>query len=326
VPADYTKTVEQTYIDAAVRILRNNPSASCIVLASVQHPPSSLPPILPQASPTAFGRILDPGKHQLPSWVPDWRLSEGTILLAEPICPHYAHGDSTADIAILNEQHKPVLRIRGVEMDIIESCSRRLMSRDFFEKRTADRPLTAIELLWRDVCRLDRFNLDDTYRNGQATFFAFMQTLSNGCVQSAGHRGLPYHDIPDSVWLRKAARYLVDSLGASEEVMADGIKAVTDVAESEDDDDRWSRWAASASEGRVFARTRSGYYVLGPASMEAGDMVCVLLGCKVPFCLRPVDGRNCFLVGECYVHGLMKGEAMEMLARKEIHERTFDLL
>lgn len=160
-----------------------------------------------------------------------------------------------------------------------------------------------IELLWHDICHLGRFNLIATYRNGQTAFFALMQKLSNGCVQSAGRRGVPYQDIPDSVCLRKAARYLVDSLSACEEVMADDIRTVADTAEPEDDNDRWSRWAASASEGRVFARTRSGCYVPGPAAMEAGDVVCVLFGSKVPFCRRALDGRYHLLVASVMFRG-----------------------
>lgn len=42
ITADYTKTVEQLYIDVAVRILRQRPAAVCILLAAVQHP-SSIP-------------------------------------------------------------------------------------------------------------------------------------------------------------------------------------------------------------------------------------------------------------------------------------------
>lgn len=57
----------------------------------------------------------------------------------------------------------------------------------------------------------------------------------------------------------------------------------------------------------------------------AGDVVCVLFGNKVPFCLRPM-GRRYLLVGECYVHGLMKGEAMDMLAQNELYKKGFDIV
>jgi hypothetical protein len=320
--ADYTKTVEQTYINVAVQILRANPATACILLAAVQHARNSLPSCrgtAVQADKSLEAWLLD--EHRLPSWVPDWRWSEG-IILAEPICPHRAHGDSTSKFEIVEEDNL-VLRAHGVEIDIIEACSRPLLSREFYDKKTPDQPSTTIEQLWHEICRKERFNLDDRYLDGQAAFFAFMQTLSNGCVQAAGHECRPYHEVLDRVWLRKAARYIVETLGASDDV-SERIQSAAGEAELESDHEKWSRWATSASEGRIFARTGRGYYVLGPAALEAGDVVCVLFGGKVPFCLRPM-GRRYLLVGECYVHGLMKGEAMGMIARDELHEKMFDI-
>lgn len=50
---------------------------------------------------------------------------------------------------------------------------------------------------------------------------------------------------------------------------------------------KWSRAANGASSHRAFARTAKGYFVLGPKVLEVGDVVCVLFGGKMPFCLRP---------------------------------------
>ena len=322
--ADYTKTVEQTYINVAVRILRANPAAACIVLAAVQHPRYSLP-LCREASVQADTDLQAwrRDKHRLPSWVPDWRLSEG-IILAEPICPHRAHGDSTAKLEIVGEDDLG-LRAHGLEIDTIKACSQPLLSKDIYNNRkTPGQPPTTIERLWHEICGKVHFNLHERYLNGQSAFFAFMQTLSNGCVQAAGHDCRPYHEVSDHVWLRKAARYIVKTLGPSDDI-SEAVQSVAGGPEHESGHEDWSRWAASASEGRIFARTGRGYYVLGPAALEAGDVVCVLFGGKVPFCLRPV-GRCYLLVGECYVHGLMKGEAIGMLARGELHERIFDIV
>lgn len=321
--ADYTKTVEQTYIDVAVRILRANLAAAYIVLAAVQHPRHSLPSCSRtgiQVDMSSEAWLLD--EQRLPSWVPDWRWSE-SIILAEPICQHRAHSDSTAKLEIMEEDHL-VLRVHGVEIDTVEACSRPLHFKDFYRKRTPDQPVTTIEYLWHDICKKGRFNLNDRYLNGHAAFFAFMQTLSNGCVQAAGHERRPYHEISDQLWLQKAARYIIETLGVFDDV-ANDVRRTAGRIESENDHEKWSRWATSASDGRIFAGTKMGYYVLGPTALEPGDIVCVLFGSKVPFCLRPM-GRRYLLVGECYVHGLMKGEAIDMLARNELHEKIFDIV
>ena len=51
---------------------------------------------------------------------------------------------------------------------------------------------------------------------------------------------------------------------------------------------------------------------LAPMASRIGDVVCILYGCSVPVVLRPdADGWNWWqLVGECYVLGMMDGEAI----------------
>ncbi|PVH80371.1 hypothetical protein DL98DRAFT_588478 [Cadophora sp. DSE1049] len=60
---------------------------------------------------------------------------------------------------------------------------------------------------------------------------------------------------------------------------------------------------------RVFA-TRFGYLGLGPVGIEAGDRICIFLGFSTPFVVRPRDGGGYLVVGECYIYGLMDGEAL----------------
>ena len=61
--------------------------------------------------------------------------------------------------------------------------------------------------------------------------------------------------------------------------------------------------------GRDVFLTERGYLVLGPRGATVNDVVCILYGAVVPFILRR-QGQGCELVGECYVHGIMDGEAM----------------
>lgn len=63
---------------------------------------------------------------------------------------------------------------------------------------------------------------------------------------------------------------------------------------------------------RIFVTTQ-GYIGLGPADAREDDLICVLHGSPVPFLLRPSEtGGEFELVGECFVHGLMSGEALSM--------------
>lgn len=72
-------------------------------------------------------------------------------------------------------------------------------------------------------------------------------------------------------------------------------------------------WATSY---RQMCLTEKEKLALVPWSAQKGDKICVLLGGQVLYVLRPVAGtsrRNIFeYIGECYVHGLMDGQAMEL--------------
>ena len=62
--------------------------------------------------------------------------------------------------------------------------------------------------------------------------------------------------------------------------------------------------------GRKLFSTSSGHIGLGDGTLESGDLVCVFLGGITPFIIRPV-GQKYKFVGECYLHGIMQGEALE---------------
>ncbi|KAK3367713.1 heterokaryon incompatibility protein-domain-containing protein [Podospora didyma] len=65
--------------------------------------------------------------------------------------------------------------------------------------------------------------------------------------------------------------------------------------------------------GRRLLVTKSGILGLAPASTVPGDLVVVLLGAPVPHILRKQADGDYILVGECYVHGIMGGEALAHL-------------
>lgn len=56
--------------------------------------------------------------------------------------------------------------------------------------------------------------------------------------------------------------------------------------------------------------TANGYIGLFPEHSPAGDGVFVSVGCHTPYILRPRGDEKFMLVGECYVHGIMGGEAI----------------
>jgi hypothetical protein len=74
---------------------------------------------------------------------------------------------------------------------------------------------------------------------------------------------------------------------------------------------------------RTFFTMRDGEdtlsFGLGPADMTSGDLVAIIFGCSVPVVLRIQSDLGLLsheLVGECFVHGYMDGEAVRSPGRK----------
>ena len=297
--ADYNKTLEQVYIDLAVRALRGD-HETLITLAAIQH--ESLPSN-EGFSINASGQFRAASDPKVPSWVPNWQTFQSNIL-SEPTSAHRACGSTTPNLRV--DSCSRILSIQGVRIDFVESCSKELAQKEFhIDGKTR---ALAIETLWREICGKKSFNLTERYPNGESSFFAYTQTLSCGCISISWREGLQYNEVPKAVWLAHGAAYVAKAMEKTETAVSPELHDLV----RKGDAGKWSRAANGASSGRKFARTSKGYYVLGPKVMEHGDLICVLFGGKTPFCLRPW-GQHYLLVGECYLHGFISGEAVDEL-------------
>jgi hypothetical protein len=75
---------------------------------------------------------------------------------------------------------------------------------------------------------------------------------------------------------------------------------------------------------------KQGYICLLPETATNGDEIVVLYGGKIPFCVRRAenggDGEAWRFIGDCYVHGIMHGQAMEMVNARSELERYFEFI
>jgi hypothetical protein len=67
------------------------------------------------------------------------------------------------------------------------------------------------------------------------------------------------------------------------------------------------KWAS----GRVFCATEGRYLGWLPRGAEKGDVVCILEGGEVPLVMRLANDGRYQVLGDCYIHGIMDGEAMK---------------
>ncbi|KAM7211457.1 HET domain containing protein [Rhypophila decipiens] len=76
---------------------------------------------------------------------------------------------------------------------------------------------------------------------------------------------------------------------------------------------RFATTMRDVSAQRQIGLTSKGYIASVPSHTEPGDCICVLLGGRVPFVVRPKAAAppRHTLLGDVYVHGIMKGEATQ---------------
>ena len=60
--------------------------------------------------------------------------------------------------------------------------------------------------------------------------------------------------------------------------------------------------------GNILCVSDRGYTGLVPNLVKLGDFFCFMQGATVPFILRRSLGSRYYLIGECYLHSLMRGE------------------
>ena len=62
---------------------------------------------------------------------------------------------------------------------------------------------------------------------------------------------------------------------------------------------------------RRFFITNQGHFGIGPEILTEGDVCCIISGAPVPFIIRPFTSSTYQLVGECFIHKIMSGEALD---------------
>jgi hypothetical protein len=63
---------------------------------------------------------------------------------------------------------------------------------------------------------------------------------------------------------------------------------------------------------------------MGPLNIKNGDLICVLLGCDLPLILRKTEGHY-LVIGECFVLGLMDGDALQDIVDKKVFLQDLEI-
>ena len=239
----------------------------------------------------------------LPSWVPDYAVWQEVTILGMPDNPHkyYAGGDEPPCLYNSDfDTNHDTLSLIGYEMDsVIEVgiCN---------DHRSTYYCKPEILMSWLKMIE----TLPDSYGDGESRNDVIWRTLIGNVggtthpahVDYARHfLAFLHHILKDENDLRKAIGIL--KAGTS-------TRAWQETAMAGNPHCYGTSFVYIAALRRLFV-TEKGYIGLGAQSVQKGDKVFVFPGGIVPFVLRTSIEGYYRLVGEAYVHGIMRGEALK---------------
>jgi hypothetical protein len=247
----------------------------------------------------------DKSQYDMPTWAPDWtRPSEksGHMVVGlhhrEPTFS--AAGGSLAQCSYLHDGY--VLKATGFVVDRIKA-----VGMPFKKQGSPSDVIPSLQVFH------DWWSIFVGYiGNSTSAQAAFARIIS--CGNWIFDDDQLYQDRLDAIFaLSKSQliRYYTGERESREETDALGLTKV----ETDEDEKTQMAWILSASlmmnRRRLFTGSRN-VPGLAPWDAEAGDKICVLLGCRFPVVLRR-EGDQYVLIGEAYVEGMMDGQAMHSL-------------
>ncbi|KAL8754848.1 MAG: hypothetical protein Q9184_004992 [Pyrenodesmia sp. 2 TL-2023] len=211
-----------------------------------------------------------------PSWVPDFSKSRISNHIPWVRCCLGSKAEAEyAGNGILNATGMCAAEISGIEKITLD--------------KEAWSDTTEVELAIQRLMR--QVDLDVLYIDGSDMIDALCRTL---CMDKFTQFFTPPRPEPPN--LETALQYL---------------RRLCDTSQRKfDPDNRYLYAIANYMKGRHFFTTKQGYIGLSPEAGKIGDQICVVLGCQFPLLLRRMKSGNLAVIGDCYIHGLMNGEAL----------------
>ena len=275
----------------------------------------------------------------IPSWVAEWTISRNPTTLAKSF-----NGNPYKYQAAKNKLYKTSegksekhVKLRGQFIDnirevgeLLEIPDRRGVSSIAISAHQYVEPM----LTW--VLESQKFiqrYAPDPYHNQQPLSEAFWRTLIGDRTLSErpapAKYGEHFEKLRELLDLIKSSKGQLDSPINLAEFIERASSQFSDLKTLRDfirDMSRVASLCGQPSFPRRLGVINNGYIIVVPKFTRKDDIICLIFGCEVPFVLRPVSdtssgNEGCVeLVGECYVHGMMDGEALGLGYESEDYE------
>ncbi|KAI4284671.1 MAG: hypothetical protein L6R38_001249 [Xanthoria sp. 2 TBL-2021] len=324
---DYISSDQRIYIDFAIETIRNDHSLDILSVSRVR-------PVHDHPTPLS-----------LPSWVPDWSVSDQVSSLQAwedysdsegVIRTRFAAAGSTVCDPVYDEDRSRI-GLQGVIVDRISlvgpECSF-VSDHDKFSQFTDSAfslPDQKVLRRWEDLAY--RRN-PGKYPTGEGRKDVYWQTLMAGTIyenfettrnmfllwdQSMAFPRLLHFVGLDYIWFMYIVQYLMAKI-CSLAFFLSCKNAAKDLG-THRPKTLWPSLQSPMLHRRIFT-TKTGLLGLGPKLMgQDGDLITLFKGGALPLIVRPKghndDGTEEYeLIGDCYIHGIMEGELYESFKGK----------
>ncbi|KAI4188652.1 MAG: hypothetical protein LQ346_005273 [Caloplaca aetnensis] len=283
VDVDYGKGLAELYLEVAEKLIVEE--YGLLLLSAAEH--------------------IEGAPDEGPSWVPKWHRASGSGMIAPGPTNTERWYDASltdsikAEVGIKTDRGtgNALLQTCGILFDTVTGCSTIL---ERIETTSSDQPLEAAFSLVRQPLNTE-----------------IVDTLS--LVMIAGRDGHTEKAAQDDLQKHRAnfqAYYSGDE--SLDPTTKTELNRIIDVPASlGGNGDEYKRNLDDYCHRRRLFRTANGRFGLGPSAMQQGDVCCIIFGALVPFVIRRSD-RWFKLVGECYIHGVMRGEIVNEMLQQQL--------
>ncbi|KAK3897247.1 HET-domain-containing protein [Staphylotrichum tortipilum] len=269
----------------------------------------------------AFSYVDAAGQSaSLPSWVPDWAGGGGTSMATSTLVATFYEVDDSAipnPFVYRRFLSDGSIEIESAILDVVESTINDIPYMTSTPILTNDHLLWAhcrdMEA-WEDACwdLAHRSNPSGSYPvTDEHLFDAYWRTLvfdrdpeHRGSSAPAEFKSAAEHWMSSLESFNNFLR-LVETrpLGWLNQAIEQFVRAVVQIMRGQSFELALKQYAG----GRKFAATRTGYLGWVPLAAQPGDSVCYFERNRLPFVIRRSGTDGWRLVGDCYVHGMMRG-------------------
>lgn len=237
---------------------------------------------------------------QRPSWVPDYSRRSRPAALYSPN-PAWTTYLNTAPLI-----DGDLLEAKGVHVGTIKTAlPHEKLDGNFW---TNELLVMAQEIVV--FLEIADMSLDQTYIEGQSTAEAVAEMLLAFSIAE-------WFDPPDERFVESdiIPMFAHQLRAVLKSPVSDKVSTIEEVLLATD----------ALMTDRAYFTTTSGHIGFAPSSVQTGDIIVAIVGCRQLLTLRPLDHDRYAIVGECFCNGFMNGEAFLGRLPKDVQVRYRDI-